>query len=282
VAGAATLWALAHTFRNGLTARSGLLVGVAFGLGVLTKATLVALAPGLLVAGAVLLRRQWRSGRRDALRGLAAAAAAVALPVVLYVVAIHTVWDRPLWSGGVVTGNEAAAGARSFRGLASYLWQFYLPRLPGMQAQGGLGVGEVWFRGWVGRLGWLDYAFANWVYWIAAAAWAGLLALAARGLWVGRATLRVRSGELATYVLLLVGLLVAVGVQGYGFRLDTGFRFEQARYLLPLLGLYAGVVGLAVIGAGRRARAPVAVAVVALTLVHGLAALVLTVGRYYT
>jgi 4-amino-4-deoxy-L-arabinose transferase-like glycosyltransferase len=283
LAGAATLWALAHAFRSGLGTRSGLLIGMAFGLGLLTKATLVALAPGLVVAGVVLLRRQWRTGRREALLGLGTAAAAIALPVVFYFVAIHTVWDRPLWSGGIVSGGDAAAGARSLRGLLSYLWQFYLPRLPGMHAQGGgFGLKEVWFKGWIGRFGWLDYGFPTWVYWVAAGAWVALLAFAARALWMARPAVRARVGELAAYAAMLAGLLLVAGVQGYGYRLDTGFGFEQTRYLLPLLGLYAAVIALAVIGAGRRWRPAVGTGIVALTLIHGLGALLLTVGRYYT
>ncbi len=59
LASAATLWALARTFRRGLDLRSGLLVGACFGLALLTKANVVAFAPGLLVAGGVLLARQW-------------------------------------------------------------------------------------------------------------------------------------------------------------------------------------------------------------------------------
>jgi 4-amino-4-deoxy-L-arabinose transferase-like glycosyltransferase len=287
LAAAATLWALARAFRRGLDPRSGLLVGACFGLGVVTKVSILGFAPGLALAGAVLVRRQWRSERRAALGGIAAAAGAIALPLALYVLAINTIWDRPLWSGGVGLATVGVPGAgthtaASLRGLLSYLWQWYLPAIPGMQFKPGYyGFWDVWFSGWIGRFGWLDYEFPSWVVTTAGIVWAGLLALVARGLWLCRAALRRRRGELATYLVVVGGLLLIANVQGYRYRVDNGFLFEQARYLLPLLPLYAGGLGIAVLGAGRRLGPAAAAAIVSLTLIHGLGALVLTLGRYY-
>jgi 4-amino-4-deoxy-L-arabinose transferase-like glycosyltransferase len=288
LAAAATLWALARAFRRGLDLRSGLLVGACFGLALVTKVNIAGFAPGLLLAGGVLLARQWRDGRREALQGLAAAAGAIALPVLLYVLAINTVWDRPLWSGGIAFSDAGGVADTTVREpmlaeLASYLWQFYLPPLPDMiyDPLVDYGLWDVWFTGWIGRFGWLDYDFPEPVFTVAGILWIGLLALAARGLYLRRAALRPRLGELATYGAIAAGLLLVSNVQGYRYAIDTGFVFEQARYLLPLLGLYAGLVGVAVIGAGRRAAPVAATAVVALTLVHSLGALVITLGRFY-
>jgi 4-amino-4-deoxy-L-arabinose transferase-like glycosyltransferase len=287
LAGTATLWALARAFARGLNWGSGALVGVCFGLGVVTKVNVVGLAPGLLVAGAVLVRRQWHRQRREALLGLAAAAGVIALPIVLYLVSIHTVWDRPLWRGSIALGDVGvgatpAATHASFREMLSYLWQFYLPRLPTMTYHPHFyGFWDVWFTGWIGRFGWLDTSFPSWVYTTAGVVWIGLVGLFGRGLWLRRHALARRGGEVATYVVLAAGLLVLIGVQGYRYHVDTGLIFEQPRYLLPLLGLYAAFVAVALLGAGRRALPVVAAVVVSLTLVLDLGGLILTLGRFY-
>jgi 4-amino-4-deoxy-L-arabinose transferase-like glycosyltransferase len=286
---AATLWALARAFRRGLDLRSGLLVGACFGLTLVTKVNIVGFAPGLLLAGGVMLARQWRDGRRAALAGLAAAAGAVALPCLLYLLAINTIWDRPLWSGGIAfgtVGGEGGAGkpgVASLAGLLSYAWQFYLPPLPSMSYRGPAeyGLWDVWFTGWIGRFGWLDYDFPEWVFTVAGILWVGLLALVARGLFAGRAALSRRRGEAAAYVTIAAGLVLVSHVQGYRYAVDTELVFEQARYLLPLLALYAGGVGIAVAGAGRRWGPTVAATIVALTLVQTIGALVITLGRFY-
>jgi hypothetical protein len=72
-----------------------------------------------------------------------------------------------------------------------------------------------------------------------------------------------------------------IGWQGVTYRHDTGFPFEQARYLLPLLGLYGLLVALAARGAGRRWGPAVGAALVMLAMAHGLFAGLLTISRYY-
>jgi hypothetical protein len=168
------------------------------------------------------------------------------------------------------------------RETLAYLWQFYLPRLPFMsEQQVGIPLYNVWFQGFIGHFGWLDTAFPTWVYRIAAALFAAVLALAATALWVGRAAVLRRRGELLVWVTMLVGLLAGIGVLGYRARLTNGYIFEQARYLLPLLALYGGVVALAARGAGRRAGPAVAGALVVLAFGHTVVSVLLVVGRFY-
>lgn len=285
LAGAATLFALARTFRRGLDIRSGLLVGVCFGLGLMTKVTLAGFAPGLLLAGGILLARQWQARRREAIGGLLAAAAAIAVPVSLYLLAIETFWDRPLWSGGIALSSSGGGEdvAYNFREMLSYIWLFYFPRIPGQTYDPGTyGLWDTWFTGWVGRFGWLDYDFPGWVYTVAGWIWIAMLVLLVWTLASHRHALRRHATELVTYVVIVLGTLVVINVQGYRYRIETGgLIFEQARYLLPLLALYAAVVALAVAGVGRRASGAVAAVFVALTLAHGLGAFIVTLGRYY-
>ena len=191
--------------------------------------------------------------------------------------------DRPLWGG--VTETRGAVGVPRqypFRGLLSYTWQFYLPRLPFMQDQFTYyPLWETWFKGFIARFGWLDYGFPGYSYWVALGVVGGVLALAGAALRRSRAALRSRWPELVSYLAMMAGLFVLIAIAGYRGRIDNGYVFEQARYLLPLLPLYAAIVALAVRGAGRR-WAPVAAGVlVVAALGHDLFAQLVTIARYY-
>ena len=76
--------------------------------------------------------------------------------------------------------------------------------------------------------------------------------LAGRELYLRRQVLRGRIGELATYVAMTLGLLILVNGNGFAVRADGSVGFEQARYLFPLLALYAAIMALAARGVGRR------------------------------
>ena len=62
---------------------------------------------------------------------------------------------------------------------------------------------------------------------------------------------------------------------------DHGDVFEQARYLFPLLALYALFMVLAARGLGRRWAPVLGGALVVLAMAHGLFAETLTISRYY-
>ena len=232
------------------------------------KATLVGLVPGLLVALPWCSCAVPASAPHAATRG--AGRRHRGLPVIAYVALNQMVWDRPLWSG--VPGSDAATGGRpaQVREFLSYLWQFYLPRLPFMvELQSGLPVFNVWFKGLIGRYGWLDTTFPEWVYTVAVSVFGVVLALAARALWRARAVVSRRGGEVLAYVVLVAGFLLLVGWAGYSGRLANGFIFEQTRYLLPLGALYAALLAVAAKGAGAVGRA-VAATLVVLACGHAL------------
>jgi hypothetical protein len=74
---------------------------------------------------------------------------------------------------------------------------------------------------------------------------------------------------------------VEIGVQSYRYLIANGGVFEQARYLLPLLALYAAIVALAVRAGGRRFGPALAAALVVLAIGHDLFAQAITISRYY-
>jgi 4-amino-4-deoxy-L-arabinose transferase-like glycosyltransferase len=286
VASAAVLLVLARAFRRGLTVRRGVLLGVATTAGVLGKLTFLAFVPGIALA-LLLLALPPGHDRGVRLRAAAAVTAIVAAPVALYALLNVTVWSRGGATAGGVTSGTVATGAVGLRERLVTIWQEALPRLPFMHdAFPGYAPRSLWLHGFVGHFGWLDYAFPEWVYELATAVFllVAMLALAgiaaairARG-WAGLAWRRPFALVLAV---LAAGLVGVIGWQGAAYRAQTGYVFEQARYLLPLLGLYGLLVALAARGAGRRWGPAVGAALVVLAMAHGLFAELLTISRYY-
>jgi Predicted membrane protein (DUF2142) len=287
LASAAVLLLLARAFRRGLTVRRGAAIGAATVLGVLGKLTFLAFLPGIALAFALLLLRADRERARGvALRATGAAAAVVAAPVGLYLLLNAAIWER---GGGATAGVTAAAAghAISLRERLVYIWQEVLPRLPFMHdALPGYPPWNLWFRGFVGHFGWLDFAFPDWVYELAAGIFLLVVVLAAVAV---AAAIRARGWRVLAWrwplalvvAVMAAGLIGAIGWQGVAYRADTGFAFEQARYLLPLLALYGLLVALAARGAGRRWGPAVGVALVVAAMAHGLFAELLTISRYY-
>lgn len=281
---AALLFALVRTLRTGLDVSGGAAIGALLGLGLIAKATLLAFVPAVVFGLAWLVRRPPPPRRSAAARGALVAAGSAAAPVVLYVALNLIAWDRPLWSGaGQLGAGLAGQGTEaSFGDQLAYAWQSFLPRLPLMpdMFQGPYPLWETWFKGFVGDFGWLDTRFAPWVYRLALAAAVPVLALAAVELLRSRRALRRRWAELAVCALAAGGLALAISVAGYGAAL-SGQGFEQSRYLLPLLPLYATLVALAARAGGRRWGPTIGVVLVALAIGHGVFSQLLTIARYY-
>ena len=285
-AAAGLFWALAAAFRRGLSPPRGAAIGAALLAGALAKLNFLGLLPGVVVALAYLA---WRDRRREtgALWGALTAVALLALPLAVYVVLNVTAWDRPAFGfGGIASlanpNVSHAGGGQTLGGLLSYTWQLYLPRLPGMfHWFTNVPPRDLWFDGLVGRFGWLDYGFAGWVYDVAIAVGAIVLALALAGIARARAALPRRLPELAAYALMAAGLLFVIARAGYQAYTADEPPFEQARYLLPLLALYAALVALAARGGGRRWGPALGALLVMVAVGHDVFAGLITLARYY-
>ncbi|MGH2898588.1 MAG: DUF2142 domain-containing protein, partial [Solirubrobacteraceae bacterium] len=227
--------------------------------------------------------------RGGAARAVAFGLAALVLPLIAYAVLSDLVWHRPVYGAAAALapgGGGVAlpvAGTGSPREAFSYAWQLFLPKL---------GIfttlhptphpfEEIWFDGFVGQFGWLDYGFPAWVYTVAKPVGAVVVALALATLIRERRAVLRRRWELLTLLVAVAGLAAVIGLAGYDYwRASSGGRFEQARYLLPLLGLYGAGVALAV-RAGRGAAPIVAACVVTIAVGWSVYAQILTVLRYY-
>ncbi len=281
-ASAGVFLGFAHSFRRGLTLPSGVLIGLCTAAAVLAKPTGLAFLPGVALGVLLLVLRAAPEQRRAALGGAAGAAVCTLLPVIGFVLLNSEVWDRGGYSSGTGEPGRPSPTDLGFLGSVEYLWQFYLPRLPFMTDRfDEYPLADIWFDGFIGRFGALEYGFGTVVDVVAAIILGGILALAIHELVRSRGALLSRLLELATYVALTLGLLYAIHRTGYVSRTESYDGFEQARYLFPLLALYAAVIALAARGAGRRFGPAAGVLIVSLAAAHTLLALLLTLSRYY-
>jgi 4-amino-4-deoxy-L-arabinose transferase-like glycosyltransferase len=278
---AATFYCLARGFRRGLTPRLAALLGGLIAVGFLTKPNFVGLAPGVVLGVLVLAVRAARAkGPRVAAVSLALSLAIASSPIVAYVL-VNLAANRAAL-GIVSYALNSGTGPGSILAKASYIWQVYLPRLPGMRAHfPGLSTTRLWFDRYVGFYGWLDTTFPRWVD-TAALVPAGLIGLLCiRGLALGLGALRRRAAELAVYAAIAAGLAVLVGAGAYVNMSGEGFDFVEPRYLMPLLPLLALALALAARGAGRRRGPAVGAAIVMLFLAHDVLSQLLVIGRFY-
>jgi 4-amino-4-deoxy-L-arabinose transferase-like glycosyltransferase len=280
---AALFYCLARAFRRGMTRRLAIAIGVLIASGFATKLNFVGLAPGAILALVVLARREARrSGRGVYHRTLMPALVIAVSPGVLYglvnVVEGHRMFGMLSSGAGALTGVH-----RSISAELSYIWQFYLPRLPWMHNDFGelFTTRQIWFRNVIGLYGWGDTPFPEWVYNLALIPVAVIAALCIRALVAARAALRRRAGELAIYALIALGVLMLVGASGYLAYPNTVAEFTDARYLLPMVALWGAVLALAARGAGRRWGPVAGVLIVVLVLSHDLFSQLQVIARYY-
>ena len=277
--GAVLFWLIARGHRRGLTVPVAAGIGFAAALAGLIKLAGLGLVPGAALGVALLL---WKHAPEGRLRPALAAAAGFGLPALVYVALAGLVWNVPIVPGAI--GDVAAApvgqesaGASSF---ATYLWQYVLPRTGSMTDffQVAWTPRDFWTPLFVGRFGWFDYGFPPKVNNFAFVVYA-VIAVAALVALVPR--IRRDALVVIVFAVLSGGLVVAIARVGYPMRASGNLLFEQARYLLPLLALYASALGLAFSLLRGRALVAVTSVAVALSSVHLLAAFVLTVRRYY-
>lgn len=276
---AASFYCLARGFRRGLKRADAVALGALTAIGLMTKLNFVGIAPGVLLGLAVLSVRAARTLGRVAYVSLAIGTAIALIPVAVYLIG-HIVSGSPTFAlGSAATADKHG----SLWSEVSYVWQLYLPRLPGMHADfaGLSSTRQIWLKGYVGLYGWLDTTFPHWVYVLALVAAALIACLCIRGIVVTFASLRARALELSVYGLIAIGLIVLIGVNSYSLFPATNAEYGQARYLLPLIPLLGLVLALAARGAGRRWGPTVGALLVMLFLAHDIFSQLQEIARFY-
>jgi hypothetical protein len=229
----------------------------------------------------VLALRAPKSSRAGAYRALALGLVLALAPVGLY--AVINLFSNHAGLGVVTSGINLTTGHGSLGGELSYIWQFYLPRLPGMATDfpGLSPIHQIWFDRSVGLYGWLDTPFPVWVENLALIPAALLTILGIRALVTLRATLRRRLLELAVYSVMGLGVLILVGSDSYlGFPGQAG-TYGEPRYLLPMLPLIGAGLALSARGAGRRWGPAVGTLIVVLLLAHNIFSQLQVIARFY-
>lgn len=282
-ASAALFFLLARAFRRGLTTRLAVAIGAAIAVGLLSKFNFFGLVPGAAVGLLAIAIRQDGGLRLRTLRLPALALAIGAAPLLVEMLLNAATWERP------VIGASASAFALrddihpTLGGGLSYAWQFYFIPLPGSAAPiGGSPLWESWYQGFVGLFGWIDTAFSQSFYRVTLLPAAAVAALAVAGLVRDRRALVRRRVELAVYALIAASFAVFVAGASYVIYVRFQQNVAQARYLMPLVPLYAALLALAARGAGSRLMPIAGTAIVVLAIAHNLASQLLVVARYYT
>jgi len=278
---AALFYLLARAFRRGLTRRLAVAIGLVCAAGLLTKLNFVGLLPGALLGLLLLCWRLARKSKIEAFGCLVLACVIAAGPILVSlatgVLAGHDVLNGVSASAGLVAPHG------SFLAKLEYVWELYLPRLPGManDIPGVFTAIQIWFDGFVGLYGWGDTSFPGWVYDVALLPAGILLCLAVRGLALRRMVLRGYAAETCVYALIAAGVIVMVGLSSYGVFPGRDAEYAHVRYLFPLLAPLGAAFVLATRGAGPRWGRAVGVLIVLLVLAQDIFSQLLVISHYY-
>ena len=277
---ASLFYCFARAFRRGFEPRIACAIGAVVATGFLTKVNFIALIGGVALGLILLTIREARVSRHEAYRSLMFASGIALSPGLLYIL-LNLVSHKPLL--GIVTGSLRTTERHDIPAELGYIWQFYLPRLPGMAHDfpGIFPPWHVWFKGAVGRYNWLETVFPGWVYKLALIPAAAIAGLCARELYSKRGLLRLRLPELGTYFGMLLGLMVLLAAASFDSYPTLALADSEPRYFLPMLALGGALLALAARGAGKRWGPVAGVGIVMLFLSHNVLSQLLEVSRYY-
>ena len=274
------LWLGVRCVRRGVPLRDALPFFALVGLACTVKSTSYALLPAAAFVAVLglLARRPWRVPE------IARFGAVVAVPLA----ATLGVWVLIASAEGRAAAAQVSAATASrsgtnLRELLSYVWQYYLPRLPFQQhyriPPGGYPLLQVWVTQAWGAFGWLEVKFPQMVYRVLGVVTVGIFAAGVVAL--VRAFKRIQWLVLAFLALAFAALLGGLHWTDY-HQLEAGAPgFMQARYLFPVIAIFGVVLAGAVSLLPARRRASVAGIAVASLFTFHLLALGLVLERFY-
>jgi 4-amino-4-deoxy-L-arabinose transferase-like glycosyltransferase len=274
------LWVGVRILKRGLTTRSAFTLFAIVGAGCAVKTTTYALLPGALLVLAIGLWRRRPLTLRDIGRPAGAAACAMAATVGVWF-ALARLMDR---AATAQLSDATGTAGTSVRELLSYVWQFYLPRLP-FQAPFTTGAAptipiyDIWLKGAWASFGWLEVQFAGPVYIGLAIVTVLVAVLAGLSLWRYRHTSDIAVG--AFFAVVTLTLLAALHWTEYHVVKAGAGNFNQGRYLLPLIGLAGLAVAQMLRPLSSHGRAMGVAVVLGGLFTLDLCSLALTMERFY-
>ncbi len=273
---------LVRLLRRGFSPALAVGIGVAVAVAPLMKLTGYAVYPASLLAVALAVlryRREWR----PVLLGVALIAVAVAVVSVGWgEIASHVGRSTFTTPDGKAPGTGSPVATEPTATL-TYVWQVFLPSLPGMNehwTQSWPAYDIFGIRGW-GAFGWYALIWPHNVYWVIMVILVALLLL---GLSLAvRRVPAVRSRIPEGLVLLaLAGGTIGVMTAGYYSVLPQGDLFPiQGRYVFPAITSLAALFVLSTQGAGRRLATPLVTGLATAVVCLGYASLWLVLVGFY-
>jgi hypothetical protein len=279
-AAAVTLYLLVRALRRGPSWRVMLALGVALAITPLMKGTGLAIYPAAAVG---LIGILWRHHRRVDVPGWAAFAGAFVVLRGVWAVIAPSFRTEGAVGGAISAGDSITAARELPLRFANYLWQFFLPKLPGLQdlfVQRWPAFDIYVVQGWA-AFGWYTFAFPRWVYVVVVVAMLAVGALALTAVIRERLAARRIGWELA--VIALVPICVVVAVEAAYFAPDgRSVLAEQGRYIFPAISALAVIAVGGTFGLGRRWHVPLATALVVVVIGFGYAARFVALAGFYT
>jgi 4-amino-4-deoxy-L-arabinose transferase-like glycosyltransferase len=275
------LWLGVRLLRRGATpARAGALLA-ATGLACVVKATSYALLPAVALALVVGLHRARPLALRRGLTIAGGAAAGLVMTLGVWIAVAHALHRAAAAQVGQVAGGTRAS--LSVRGLGSYLWQFYLPRLS-FQHDFGLNAPvvpayDIWFKQSWAAFGWLEVTFPGFVYVVLLVGSVAVIAAALVALWRARRT--VDWAPVAFLALAVLVLFAGLHWTEYRYLAARLPQFNSGRYLLPMIGAAGLVFGQSLTILRPPARRVAVAAAFGCLFALDVAALALMLGRFY-
>jgi 4-amino-4-deoxy-L-arabinose transferase-like glycosyltransferase len=300
---AAALWLGARLIRRGLTLRGALALGAVVGLAMVTKATTLALIPAAVIAIAIAFVRAPPARWQRHAMAVGASLLAFAVPVATWAAVVRAD-SRPAYAQTSLlspSGDNSASSGQSrghssgrskgadFRGFASYMWQYYLPRLPFMKRNtlffpviSQYPAYNVWIgTGWA-AFGWVTIFFSSWVYVIFGAITLLLVGAAAvtgvRRMRQDRREALRRSWPLGLF---FASAFFPLWLGIHWSEWTTREPFTQGRYLFPVAALAGLVVAQATTVLPRRLRGIATGALLGGLLALEVGCLLLVTTRFY-
>ncbi len=275
------LWMGARVITRAARARDATALCAVTAAAILSKAPSYALVPAVLLALVLGWRGRCAAERRTGRAGLLAALSALVVPVLAWLALTKSLGRSAVNAVGTPAGQQA----RPFlvRQFISYVWQFYLPRLPFMtpfREPAGYSAYDTWLRGGWATFGWLDVGLPSWVY-------SALEAISALIAAAGVAILSITGGRrrlklLGFWAAAALALLFGLHLTDYRSIIAGEGPLLQGRYLLPVIGLLGLAVGLVVRQLPSRWRGPGVGVILAALLLLQVLSLATVIKVYYT